>query len=332
MSTAAPLPVYLDCDTGIDDALALGHLLASSRADLLGVGTVHGNLDPLGAAENTVGLLALAGRSDIPVAPGAASPLRGGTPAGAPDVHGADGLGGTRELLPAGAGPVGGDAVDLLLDLSHRYAGKLQILAVGPLTNLALALHRDPALTGRIAQVTVMGGAAMVPGNRAPIAESNILCDPEAAEVVLGAGWPVTLVPLDTTMEHTLDETRRRQLCDSASPYARVCGQMLDSYLDFYSTVVLGRRCAALHDPLAAAVMLGEIDVLRAPRVPVTVDTSGGPGRGQTICDLRSQRRDPGDVPGAQVRVVLETAPGYADILLDRLGRLSHSAPPSEPI
>lgn len=320
------IPVYLDCDTGIDDTLALGHLLASPNADLVGVGTVHGNIDAAGAAENTLRLLALAGRTGggaVPVAVGAPEPLVGEFAGGAVAVHGADGIGGVRASLPnADAAPEAGDAVDLLVRLSHEYAGELQILAIGPLTNLAHALVRDPTLVDRIAGVTVMGGAALVPGNARPAAEANIWHDPEAAQATVAASWPVTLVPLDTTMEHTLDETYRRRLAEAASPYARACGEMLDVYLNFYETVVLGRRAAALHDPLAAAIMLGEVALLDAPRVHVEVDCTDGPSRGSTVCDLRSQRKAPGDVPGATVRVVLETAPGYVDLLTELLESL----------
>lgn len=322
-------PVYLDCDTGIDDALALGHLLASPNADLVGVGTVHGNIDAAGAAENTLRLLNLAGRSGdnaVPVAVGAGKPLVGEFSGGAVAVHGDDGIGGVRASLPeADAAPDTEDtedSVDLLVRLSHEYAGELQILAIGPLTNLAHALVRDPTLVDRIAGVTVMGGAALVPGNARPAAEANIWHDPEAAQATVAASWPVTLVPLDTTMEHTLDETYRRRLAEATSPYARACGEMLDVYLNFYETVVLGRRAAALHDPLAAAIMLGEVALLDAPRVHVEVDCTDGPSRGSTVCDLRSQRKAPGDVPGATVRVVLETAPGYVDLLTELLESL----------
>ena len=317
------IPVYLDCDTGIDDALALGHLLASPNADLVGVGTVHGNIDAAGAAQNTLRLLALAGRTGdtaVPVAVGASSPLVGEFPGGAVAVHGADGIGGVRGSLPeVDTGPAEEDAVDLLLRLSHEYTGDLHILAVGPLTNLAHALDRDPTLPDRVAEVTVMGGAALVPGNARPAAEANIWHDPEAAQAVVAAPWPVTLVPLDTTMTHTLDEDARLRLCASRNPYARACGEMLDLYLDFYGSVVLGSRAAALHDPLAAAVTLGEVGLRRAPRVHVEVDCTDGPSRGSTVCDLRSQRRVVGDVTGANVRVVLETTPGYVDLLTDLL-------------
>lgn len=324
--TDIPHPVYLDCDTGIDDALALGHLLASPKAELVGVGTVHGNIDATGAAENTLRLLTLAGRTGdtaVPVAVGAGNPLVGDFSGGAVAVHGDDGIGGVRVSLPdAAADPLAEDAADLLIRLSHEYPGELQVLAIGPLTNLAHALDRDPALVARIAGVTVMGGAALVPGNARPAAEANIWHDPEAAQATVAASWPVTLVPLDTTMTHTLDEDARIRLGASTNPYARACGEMLDLYLDFYETVVLGRRAAALHDPLAAAVMLGEVELTDAPRVHVEVDCTDGPSRGSTVCDLRSQRKVQGDVPGATVRVVLQTAPGYADLLTELLESL----------
>lgn len=319
-------PVYLDCDTGIDDALALGYLLTgpTDLVDLVGVGTVHGNVSAAGGAENTRRLLALAGR-DVPVATGASDPLVGAFAGGAVEVHGTDGVGEVRERLlpPAGEQDAATqDAADLLIDLSHRHAGRLHVLAIGPLTNLAVALERDPTLVDRVAHVTVMGGAAMVAGNIGPVTEANIGHDPEAAQVVVTAGWQVTLVPLDTTMENTFEASDIAALQASDVPFVAAVGEMLDYYSDFYRDIY-GRRCCALHDPLAAAVALGEVELLRAPKVPVVVDTTDGPGRGQTVCDLRHQRPAAGrhdvDVDGATVRVVMRCAEGFADLLRTRL-------------
>lgn len=322
-STEPGIPVFLDCDTGIDDALALGYLLATPTVALVGVGSVHGNLDAPGGAENTLRLLGMTGHDDIPVAVGASDPLVGSFFGGAVRVHGEDGVGGTREtVLPApSAGVADVDAVDLLLRLSCEYEGKLRILAVGPLTNLALALRRDPGIVDRVAEVTVMGGAAMVPGNITPVAEANIGHDPEAAQEVLSASWPVTLVPLDTTMVNTFETTDIESLQHSSTPVVAAIGQMLDYYADFYQGV-FGRRCCALHDPLAAAIAVGEVELIRAPRVPVEVDTTTGPGRGQTVCDLRHQRAagsEGVDVDGANVRVVLQSADGFPQVLRQRL-------------
>lgn len=321
---AAPTPVYLDCDTGIDDALALGYLLDAERrgtAELVGTGTVHGNIDAPGAAGNTLRLLALADRPGVPVAVGATDPLVGDFAGGAVLVHGRDGIGGVRDTLPVTpeAPLPDEDAADLLLRLSHEHEGQLQILAIGPLTNLALALQRDPSVVRRVAGVTVMGGAALVPGNMGPVVEANIGHDPEAAAEVVAAAWPVTLVPLDVTMDHTVGDADRDRLLASSSPFTRALGAMLDVYLGFYDEVVFGRRTAALHDPLAAAIALGELGLRDAPAVDVEVDATAGPGRGQTICDLRSQRRVPGDVDGATTRVVRSVDRDFAPLLMERL-------------
>ena len=257
----------------------------------------------------------------MPVAVGATDPLVGDFAAGAVLVHGRDGIGGIRDTLPAAPEvPLPDeDAADLLLRLSHEHEGRLRILAIGPLTNLALALQRDPSVIRRVAGVTVMGGAALVPGNMGPVAEANIGNDPEAAAEVVAASWPVTLVPLDVTMDHTVGDADRERLLASPAAFTRALGAMLDVYLGFYDEVVFGRRTAALHDPLAAAIALGELGLRDAPVVDVEVDATAGPGRGQTICDLRSQRRVPGDVEGATTRVVRSVDRDFAPLLMERL-------------
>ncbi|QOR70133.1 nucleoside hydrolase [Ruania alkalisoli] len=310
-------PLYLDCDTGIDDALALAYLLASPEVHVAGIGTVSGNVSAAVAAENTQALLALAGREEIPVAVGSTDPLRGTFAGGSPDVHGQNGLGGVS-LEPATARPDPRDAVDLLIDLARQYPGELRILAIGPLTNLAQAIEREPELPALVRDVVVMGGAVLAPGNVSAVAEANIANDPEAAAAVLSADWDVMLVPLDVTMEHTLDELGRRRLLEAPEAISRAVGESLEAYLDRYLQVY-GYRACALHDPLAAALLVGTVQPTRAPRVPVVVDHSDGPGRGQTIADMRGQRRGPVDVPGARCQVVLETDLQVGPVLLDRL-------------
>lgn len=243
-----PRPLYFDCDTGIDDSVALAYLLASPEIEIVGIGTVSGNVSAASAADNTLRLLALADRNDVPVAIGAHDPLGGTFDGGAPHVHGANGIGGIA--IPAATSrPVDEDAADLLIRLSRQYEGELEVLTVGPLTNIGLALQRDPELPGRVARVTAMGGAALVPGNITAVAEANIGNDPEAA----------------------------------------------------------------------AALAVGGMEAAVAPAVPVAVDTTEGPGRGQTVCDLRGQRQGTVDRKGANVRVVLSTTKPFAPHLLERL-------------
>lgn len=310
-------PIYLDCDTGVDDAMALGLLLASAEVDLVGIGGVHGNVSAAQGVENTLRLLSLAGRDDIPVAVGENQPLYGDFGGGVPHIHGSNGLGGI--VLPAAeAAPVEEDAADMLLRLSHEYAGSLEVIAVGPLTNLGTALQRDPSVAGRISSVTLMGGAALAPGNITAVAEANIANDAEAALAVVSAPWSVTIVPLDATMTNVFEDSDRQKLLAAEAMFVRSLGQILDPYFDYY-VGEFGRRCSALHDPLAVAIAIGAIAPGNAPRVPVTVDTSDGPGRGQTICDLRGQRMGPTDKEGATVRVVLDAQDQLGPVLIDHL-------------
>jgi purine nucleosidase len=310
-------PVYLDCDTGIDDSLALGYLLASPEIDLVGVGTVSGNVSAAQAARNTLDLLSLAGRDDIPVAVGAHHPLVGTFDGGVPHIHGRNGVG-DIQLPVSPRSAVAEDASQLLVRLARQHAGRLRIVTVGPTTNIAAALELDPELPGLVSGVTAMGGAALAPGNLSPVAEANIGNDPEAAARLLAAPWDLTLVPLDVTLENILEEADRQALLNAPAALPRALGAMLDIYFDFYLPLY-GRRCSALHDPLAAAIAVGGIKAVRAPAVPIVVDATCGPGRGQTICDLRGQRQGAIDHPGVRTRVVLETDRPLASDLLGRL-------------
>jgi purine nucleosidase len=310
-------PLYFDCDTGIDDSLALAFLLASPEIDLVGVGTVSGNIDAEQAAVNTLDLIALAGKTGIPVALGAHDHLSHPYDGGVPHIHGRNGVG-NIELPASGLSTVEETAAEMIVRLSREYAGELELVAVGPLTNVALALALDPTIVERVTTVTIMGGAAYASGNVTPVAEANIYNDAEAAALVLAAGWPVVLVPLDVTIENILEEEDRDTLLNSGIPIAVALGEMLDLYFGFY-VELYGRRSCSLHDPLAAAIAVGTVVATNAPAVAVVVDASDGPGRGQTICDLRDQRLGARDQPGATVRVVLDTDVPLAPLLIERL-------------
>ncbi|HEV7624154.1 MAG TPA: nucleoside hydrolase [Amnibacterium sp.] len=313
-----PAPIYLDCDTGIDDALTLGYLVAAG-ADLVGVGSVSGNVAAGLGARNSLDVLALIGRADVPVAVGAHDPIGGVFHGGAPGVHGANGIGDV-ELPASSSRPTGETAAAMLSRLARRHAGRLHVLAVGPLTNLALALDADPELAQLVAGVTIMGGAALVPGNVTAVAEANIFNDVLAAARVLAAEWPVTVVGLDVTMEARFEQ-RHLDVLLAGPPAARALGEMLPTYFRYY-TPVLGRPSCALHDPLAAAVALGALTPTLAPVVPVEVDTTDGPGRGQTIADLRSRFLGYPPLQGTRHRVVLEVPAGFGDTLAESLLRL----------
>lgn len=323
------LPLFLDCDTGVDDALTLAYLVASPNVDLVGVGTVSGNIDSATAARNSLDLLALLGRPDVPVAVGAHDPLAGSYGGGAPHVHGHNGIGDIE--LPTAAGtPVAESAAQLLIRLAHAYEGRLRVLAVGPLTNLALALQLEPRLPELVAELTIMGGAALVPGNVTPVAEANIHNDAEAAAAVFAASWPILLAPLDVTMSHILTEQHRQQILAIDHPAAAKLGAMLEPYFGYY-TDILGEPSCAMHDPLAAALAVGALRIDVAPRVGVMVDASQGPARGQTICDLRGRFVGYPDQPGAHCRVVLSLQEQFCPHLVGTLQRLGSLAETRRP-
>lgn len=317
MSTPTSHPFYLDCDTGIDDALALAYLLASPRADVRGIGTVSGNVSAAVGARNTLDLLQLAGHAHIPVAVGAHDPLGGSFRGGAPHVHGANGIG--EVSLEAAAAELAPEtAAEMLVRLAHEHPGTLRVLAIGPLTNIAGALRLEPELPRLVEEITIMGGAALAPGNISPVAEANIFNDPEAAALVLSADWDVTLVPLDVTMANVLEETHRQELLAAPGPVPRALGEMLGYYFRFYEGL-FGRPCSAMHDPLAAALAVGGVRAAVAPVVRAAVDTGDGPGRGQTVCDMRGFYRDYPEQSDARCRVVLSIEEDFAPHLVETL-------------
>jgi inosine-uridine nucleoside N-ribohydrolase len=260
--------IYVDCDTGIDDALALGLLMATPSVTLAGVGTVDGNTTAVQAAVNTSGLLALGGQESVPVSVGG-----GVFQSGAESVHGSNGLGGV--LLPAGPPPDPRPAPALLVSLAAAHPGSLHVIALGPCSNLAAALTLSPALASQVASVTVMGGAVRVPGNMNGRAEFNIAQDPAAAAAVIGASWPVTLVPLDLPMKCRWDASAVSTLRDSGRPLPVALSSIVPFYYDFYEAESELRE-VPLHDPTAAAIAVGLFEPSAAEVIGLRVDPSSG--------------------------------------------------------
>jgi purine nucleosidase len=289
--------LLVDCDTGVDDAVALLYLLTDPAVEICAITTVFGNIRAATAARNSLWLLDVAGRTgQVPVARGSEVPLIGEEPELGTYVHGEGGLGGVEIGEPAGA-IVSESAAELIARTARERPGEVHLLATGPLTNLAVALRLEPDLPNLVEGVTIMGGAALAPGNVTPAAEANVWHDPEAAQAVLSAPWKTTLVPLDVTMREVMTEEQR-------------------SYEG-----VFGRRCCACHDVLAAAIAVGDVVARRAMTVGVAVDTGQGPARGATICDMRGLYRDETVQPGANCTVVLETSGDLAERVVARLVR-----------
>jgi purine nucleosidase len=289
-------PLLIDVDTGIDDALALLYACALGEAQILGVSTVVGNVSLAAATRNTLAVLALAGRADIPVWQGAPAPLSTAA-TDASVVHGESGLG--YALLPEPIAPAHNvHAVDAIVAAAHSHSGRLVLVATGPLTNIALAVMREPELPRLVKRFVIMGGAFSEPGNVTPTAEFNIWHDPEAARIVFRAfggvgGAPLVAVGLDVTRKTIIDEN------DLAALAPRLEGKplgpaltrfMADSARHYFELMEKwhGRRFLTMHDPLAVAVAL-DPTLVETRRATVDVETAGRLATGMTIADWRGQ-------------------------------------------
>jgi inosine-uridine nucleoside N-ribohydrolase len=244
--------VVLDMDVGIDDALAILYLAARPDVEVVALGSVHGNGFIDVTTRNALVVLELSGLGHVPVAQGAREPLV--VPLSvATFVHGEDGLGDTGMPDPTGR-PTGEHAADQIVRLGAAAPGTLDLLAVGPLTNLGLALQRDPLALARYRSLVIMGGAGVEADDARSIMDANIAHDPDAADLVFGSGAAITMVGVNVTTPTTLDAPDQARIAASDLPHARFAWRILAFYLDVYERF-LGRRAASLHDPLAAGVL-----------------------------------------------------------------------------
>jgi purine nucleosidase len=316
MVERSPTQVVIDCDTGVDDAMALLYGLLAPEVEIVGLTCVWGNTWVETTTRNTLRLLELVGRPDIPVAMGAGKPLLGPRWELGDGVHGADGQGNTN-LPPPTLQPVRESAAELLVRLAHERPGELTLVPTGPLTNVATAVLLDPAIAQLYRRVVLMGGAFLVPGNVASWAEANIWHDPEAAQIVFEAGWPITAVGLDVTHRTMLDASLIDRLRDSGTPAGVHLHRITQHYLDHY-TVRRGRRECAMHDALALGIVADPSLVLQAPLVRVDVELTGTHTRGMTVVDFRPEY--PPDQPNAAVVLQVDSQ-RFIDRWLEVLSR-----------
>jgi len=228
-----PRKIVIDCDPGIDDAMAIFYALRSPELEVLGLSTVYGNAHTETCTINALRLLEIAGRTDIPVAAGANRPLASKFHGPADFVHGTDGQGNLFLPPPAGK-PVSAHAAQFLIDTVMSDPGNVTIVALGPLTNVALALLLQPDLPAHTREIVLMGGNAYVPGNASPAAEANIMNDPAAADIVFGATCPVTMAGLDVTSRIRMTAADLDQFSTFPNPESQHMARMLPCYLSFY--------------------------------------------------------------------------------------------------
>jgi len=287
--------IILDTDPGIDDALALMLALASPEVRIEAVTTVSGNVHVDFTTRNALALLELLGRGDIPVARGSAWPLLR-KPVDASFVHGDNGLGGV-ELPEPRIKAVGKHAVDVIIETILSAPGEISLVPIGPLTNIALAARREPAIIQQVREVVIMGGALLVPGNDTPTSEFNIFADPHAAHIVLHAGWPVRLVALDVTMQTPMQREQVDTLVRSGSPVMRVIKQMLDYYFDVFAPAY-GVTAFHMHDPLCLAAAFRP-ELLSWKPMYVDVELQGSLTMGETVAYFGRPNTPPPNVLAA---------------------------------
>jgi purine nucleosidase len=314
-----PRSLILDMDVGVDDAIAILYLAAHRDVEIAAVGSVHGNVEAPLAAWNARRVLELCGLDAVPVAVGCWRPMAQEL-ATAGWVHGEDGLGDTNQPPPK-RGPTGEHAVTQLIRLAHERPGAYEVLATGPLTNLGTALVMDRGLPSLIRSVTIMGGSADGVGNAAPFGEANIWHDPEAAELVFNAGWPITMVGLDVTMVTRLEEPELAAIAAANTPQARFATSILQHYLGVYAKSFGGRRICPLHDPLAAGVAADPSLLTSVLDAEVHVSRDGAT-RGMTMIDRRPKYMESDERRGPFTHVALQVdARRFVDDLVAALAR-----------
>ncbi len=308
------LRCILDTDPGIDDAFALFLALASHEVQLEAVTTVSGNVDVAQTTHNALTLLILAGRTNIPVAQGSRFPLVR-QPVDAAYVHGHNGLG-EIELPAPQAQSVKQHAVDLIIEKVLSAPGEITLVPIGPLTNIALAVRREPRIAQLVREVVLMGGAVRVPGNVTPTAEFNIFADPHAAQIVLHAGWPLRIVSLDTTMQVGVPRERFAQLAQRGGPIVTAIQSMLTYYYDVFG-VQYSIQNFHMHDPLCLAAVF-QPDLIHWESAYVTVELAGTHTLGQTVGYFE---RPGAPTPNALVSTGVD-AERFIQMFMERVGRM----------
>ena len=338
--------LFFDCDTGIDDSLALLYLLARRDVDLVGVASTAGNVPVDVVAANNLAWLAMCGRSEIPVHVGSPTPLSVPLMT-TEDTHGPLGVGYAE--LPAAtapASPIG--AADAWIDAARAHPGELVGLVTGPLTSLATAVRRDPQLPSLLRRLVIMGGAFHTHGNTTPVAEWNVAVDPEAAAEVFDAfgigDAPAPIVcaldlteTIAMTPDHLVrlaaaagstpleypdpgDETGLRSVADN--PVVRHLTDAVRFYFEFHDLHDEG-YIAHMHDPFAAIVAIAP-DIVTTVGARVAVELTGTHTRGMTVADERSMT--PG-APNARIATATDVDAVF-DELLERIGAFAKTVMP----
>ncbi len=311
-----PKRIIIDTDPGIDDALAFLLALASPEIQLEALTTTQGNVTIETATRNALAVLELANASHIPVAAGSAVPLVQPLRASA-HVHGESGIGNSKLPAPKSK-PLEGHAVDYLIQRALAEPNELSIFPIGPLTNIAMAIRKEPKFAKAVKELVIMGGAVLEHGNVTPQAEFNIWADPHAAHIVFHSGIPITLIPLDVTHKCLLKQTHIDRLLETKSPITRFITQAVETC--FAHSKSYGGEGCAMHDPLTLATIITP-ELLTFKELYVDVDYSTGVSMGNTFGDFLGKTGKP-----ANMKVALQVrGEEFIELFLQRMEALARS-------
>ena len=312
-----PKKILIDTDPGIDDSLAILLALASPELSLEGISVVHGNCSLEQATRNGLSVLELARATHIPLAKGCELPLVQPSLL-APETHGNTGLGYAKLPEPR-IKPTSQHGTDFLIERILSSPGEITLVAVGPLTNVALAIRKEPRIVGALKELVIMGGAIRYEGNTTALAEFNTFVDPHAAHIAYHAGIPTTLVPLDVTYQCVLLASDVERLLKIESPIPSFIKATTDFYMEYHDSYQ-GIKGCVINDPLALALTFAP-ELCDYQELPVDVDISGGVSTGKTFADFYNYDKKP-----ANMKVALGVRPrDFIELFLERVERLARS-------
>ncbi|MBK9926135.1 MAG: nucleoside hydrolase [Anaerolineales bacterium] len=310
--------IIIDTDPGIDDAFTFLLALASPEIQLEALTTTQGNVTLEKATRNALSILELCRASHIPVAVGSMYPLVQPLCASA-DVHGESGIGDSK-LPEPNTKPVPQHAVDYLIERVLAEPNEISIFPIGPLTNVAMAIRKEPKFTEAVKELVIMGGAIQENGNVTPLAEFNIYVDPHAAHIVFHSGIPTTLIPLDVTHKCLLKQEHVARLMKIKSPITQFIKDAVDVYLKFSQE--RGFAGSAMHDPLTLATVIAP-ELLTLKDYYVDVDHSGGVAMGKTFADIANVTGKP-----ANMKVAMDVrGDDFIELFLQRMETLAKAIP-----
>jgi len=313
-----PKRIILDTDPGIDDALAILLAIASPELMLDSVITVHGNCAVEQTTINALSILELVGASHIPVAKGFSLPLVQPSLL-ALETHGNSGLGYAKLSSPQSK-PIGQHGSDFLIERIMSNPGEITLVAIGPLTNVAVAIRKEPRIIQALKEIIIMGGAVRHQGNSTPMAEFNVHVDPHASHMMYHSGIPMTLVPLDVTYQCILTPADVKRLNKINSPITKFIDDSTRFYMEFHDEYQHIDGCA-INDPLALALAFAP-ELCTYEEHYVDVDISGGVSMGNTYADFYKHYKKP-----ANMKIALGVkARDFIELFLERMETLAHSA------